>query len=511
MVYVKIKGKKFKVQKRDVQDMLAIFELGFNHGLHWEEVRARTNFIGMKRLYLANQDIGDVNEIEGLKNLTDLENLSLQNNRLTEIKGLETLSNLKILNLHGNQIEEIKGLENLANLRYLHINNNLITKIQGLEELSKLQWLDLGGNKIKEIESLEKLQELESLDLNNQEENHKITEIKGLKNLKKLKYLKLFSNEIIEIAGLENNVNLQDLDLSINRISEIKGIRHLNNLKSLGLNGNQITEIKGLENLDNLQRLELSRNQILEIKGLDNIWELEHLELSVNQIKEVKGLQNLSKLETLDIGDTPIPYNIIESLGGIHKLGNYIGKAYDPQKFVKYCRENLRGKEREIGRRPPLGEETVSESLADPTQIPLPFKAYQGTEPFVFTSYAHNDKQHVYPIIDSLNKDGINIWYDQGIPVSENWKKSIAVNLERCTAFLVFISPHIIKSEFVKKEIDFALRKKKPFISVYLQETKLPVELDFEIPAIQALLKYLMPETGFYDQLRETLYEKLNG
>jgi tetratricopeptide (TPR) repeat protein len=156
-------------------------------------------------------------------------------------------------------------------------------------------------------------------------------------------------------------------------------------------------------------------------------------------------------------------------------------------------------------------EELIYESfLSDPEQFQMPFKAYEGDGPFVFVSYSHTDRLQVYPIIDYLNRTSINIWYDEGIPISEDWKKSIVENLERCSAFLVFITPHIIDSEYVRKEISFALKKKKPFYSVYLKETQLPSELEFEIGDIQFMNKYLMPETEFYNKLNEMLNSVLN-
>ena len=143
-------------------------------------------------------------------------------------------------------------------------------------------------------------------------------------------------------------------------------------------------------------------------------------------------------------------------------------------------------------------EELISESfLSDPQQFQMPFKAYEGEEPFVFVSYSHTDRLQVYPIIDYLNKTGINIWYDEGIPISENWKKSIVQNIERSRVFLVFITPQIIVSEMVRKEISFALKKKKKFIGIYLKETNLPSELEFEIADIQALMKYCLIENEF--------------
>ncbi|MFX0105244.1 MAG: TIR domain-containing protein [Candidatus Hodarchaeota archaeon] len=143
--------------------------------------------------------------------------------------------------------------------------------------------------------------------------------------------------------------------------------------------------------------------------------------------------------------------------------------------------------------------------LSDPQQFQMPFKAYEGDGQFVFVSYSHTDRLQVYPIIDYLNKTGINIWYDEGIPVGDDWKSSIAENIERCSAFLVFISPHIIDSEYVQKEISFALKKQKPFFGVNLKETKLPSEIEFEIGDIQIMEKYLIPEPEFYDKLKKIL------
>jgi len=155
-------------------------------------------------------------------------------------------------------------------------------------------------------------------------------------------------------------------------------------------------------------------------------------------------------------------------------------------------------------------EELIYDSfLSDPQQFQMPFKAYEGNAPFVFVSYSHTDRLQVYPIIDYLNKTGINIWYDEGIPISEDWKSLIVDNIERCSAFLVFISPHIIESEYVRKEISFALKKQKPFFSVYLKETELPSELEFEIGDIQFMKKYLMPDSEFYNKLNEMLNSRL--
>ncbi|MFX0040203.1 MAG: toll/interleukin-1 receptor domain-containing protein, partial [Candidatus Heimdallarchaeota archaeon] len=106
-------------------------------------------------------------------------------------------------------------------------------------------------------------------------------------------------------------------------------------------------------------------------------------------------------------------------------------------------------------------------------------------------------------------KKGIHIWYDEGIPISENWKKSIVANLERCKAFLLFITPHIVDSDYVRKEISFASKRQKLFFGIYLKETELPSELEFDIADIQSIKKYLMSDSEFYPKIRDVIYPAL--
>ncbi|MFX0047301.1 MAG: tetratricopeptide repeat protein [Candidatus Hermodarchaeota archaeon] len=211
---------------------------------------------------------------------------------------------------------------------------------------------------------------------------------------------------------------------------------------------------------------------------------------------------------------------LIKEINSIYICYMFQGQSYSAQQKITYFSERLSknstilrvlNKSRDsknlvkISENPGLEELILESFLSDPKQFQVPFKAYTGTEAYLFVSYAHADKLHVYPIIDYLNKKKINIWYDEGIPISENWKKSIVTNLERCHAFLVFISPNIIQSENVRKEISFALKKHKKFFSIHLKETNLPSELEYDIGDIQHMKKYLMSETKFYTELLDII------
>ena len=56
----------------------------------------------------------------------------------------------------------------------------------------------------------------------------------------------------------------------------------------------------------------------------------------------------------------------------------------------------------------------------------LPYPAYRGNEPYVFVSYAHKDKDIVFPEIKRFNDAGFHVWYDEGISPGNEWSDEIA-------------------------------------------------------------------------------------
>jgi formylglycine-generating enzyme required for sulfatase activity len=141
----------------------------------------------------------------------------------------------------------------------------------------------------------------------------------------------------------------------------------------------------------------------------------------------------------------------------------------------------------------------------------IPFDAYKGAEPFIFVSYAHKDRDSVFPLILELHGQGFRIWYDEGIDPGNEWALEIARNLKNAAQFLVFISPSSILSKNVKNEINFALNRDKAFIAVHLVETQLPDELDLRMGDIQAILKWRMSDEHFFRKLAGSLSPVLKG
>ena len=137
--------------------------------------------------------------------------------------------------------------------------------------------------------------------------------------------------------------------------------------------------------------------------------------------------------------------------------------------------------------------------------LPLPFDAYAGEEPFVFVSYAHKDGHLVYPEIKALHDSGVRIWFDGGIDPGNEWAEDISKALEKAHIFLVFITPAAVESNNVRDEIGLALSEKKTFVAVHLQETQLPGSLKLRMSRLQAILKYNMTEENFRKKLLSCL------
>jgi len=110
---------------------------------------------------------------------------------------------------------------------------------------------------------------------------------------------------------------------------------------------------------------------------------------------------------------------------------------------------------------------------------------YEGEEPYIFISYCHKDRKFVYPIIERLAAAGYRIWYDGGIIPASLWVEVIADNLSRASVCIAFISENAGASHNCKREINYAVLKKKPLLPVFLEETKLSVGVEMQLSDYQ--------------------------
>lgn len=128
----------------------------------------------------------------------------------------------------------------------------------------------------------------------------------------------------------------------------------------------------------------------------------------------------------------------------------------------------------------------------------IPFPAYEGEDAYAFVSYSHKDYEFVFNEIDRFNRQGLNIWYDEGIAPGNEWLAEIGRALFGASLFIVFISENSVSSKFVRKEITYAITKDIPFIAIHIEKTQLPIQLDLALSDLQAILQYGMNDEEYY-------------
>lgn len=118
------------------------------------------------------------------------------------------------------------------------------------------------------------------------------------------------------------------------------------------------------------------------------------------------------------------------------------------------------------------------------------FTPYEGRKPYIFVSYAHRDSDRVFPILEELDRRGYRVWYDDGIAPGSEWPENIAQHLDGCSLTLAFISPSSIASANCRREVTFALSKRKNFLGIILEPTEMSLGMEMQLSAQQCIMKY---------------------
>ncbi|MBI1923600.1 TIR domain-containing protein [Candidatus Poribacteria bacterium] len=113
----------------------------------------------------------------------------------------------------------------------------------------------------------------------------------------------------------------------------------------------------------------------------------------------------------------------------------------------------------------------------------------------VFLSYASADKKIAHRIVDTLHERGVRVWfYAYELRYRDSLVEAIKNAIAACDYLVVLLSPHSVKSAWVKKELGVALSSDLTIRGI----TLLPVIIaDCEIPPFLASYQYLDLRTNF--------------
>ena len=115
------------------------------------------------------------------------------------------------------------------------------------------------------------------------------------------------------------------------------------------------------------------------------------------------------------------------------------------------------------------------------------FVPYDGTEPYIFVSYAHEDSNIVIPILEAMNQRGYRIWYDKGIRWAEDWRKAIAEKIKNAAVCLAFHSVASSKSNHCQVEVREIVRRNKNIVSVYLDDVTMDSGVEMYLCYVQSV------------------------
>ena len=130
-----------------------------------------------------------------------------------------------------------------------------------------------------------------------------------------------------------------------------------------------------------------------------------------------------------------------------------------------------------------------------------PFPAFQGDDPYIFVSYAHEDAHQIYPHLEWLRQEGFRIWYDEGINPGALWRDELADRIRRCRLFLFCVTPKSVASRNCQRELNYALDINRQVLAVHLEHTELPEGLKLRIGDLQAILYYETDDASFRNKL----------
>ncbi|MCK4763980.1 MAG: leucine-rich repeat domain-containing protein [Candidatus Aminicenantes bacterium] len=234
------------------------------------------------------------------------------------------------LNLDGVQKIFISPfIKELKNLEILSLINTELSDCNFLSELIRLTQLNLAVNQLTDISALSGLSQLRELILN----DNQLTDISALSGLSQLAELKLYNNRLTDISVLSNLSQLSQLNLSGNKQTDISVLSNLSQLTELYLSFNKLTDISALSNLSQLRELRLNNNQLPDISALSNLSRLTFLNVVNNKIKELpETIVNMG----LDIDvEKKNPYS--SDKNGIFLYGNLVETP--PIEILKKGRE----------------------------------------------------------------------------------------------------------------------------------------------------------------------------
>lgn len=95
----------------------------------------------------------------------------------------------------------------------------------------------------------------------------------------------------------------------------------------------------------------------------------------------------------------------------------------------------------------------------------------------MFISYSRIDRLYVEKLAGHLAGAGIPVWYDMEVTAGERFAKEVSDRIRGCSAFVVVLSPYSCASEWVGRELHYAVEQDKVILPLLLAPCEVPIQL----------------------------------
>lgn len=136
---------------------------------------------------------------------------------------------------------------------------------------------------------------------------------------------------------------------------------------------------------------------------------------------------------------------------------------------------------------------------------------YDGDEPYVFVSYAHKDAEKVYGLIRLLQDKGLRVWCDCGIECKSEFAAYIEDRIEKARAFILMLSPAATCSQWVRRELSYAINKHDNLCNVgngsfiptgvQISPTELLNGMKLQLHPYNQIMQYTMSDEDFANKI----------
>lgn len=122
-------------------------------------------------------------------------------------------------------------------------------------------------------------------------------------------------------------------------------------------------------------------------------------------------------------------------------------------------------------------------------------KPYKGMENYIFISFSQLDKEYAFPIIERLSEDGYRVWYHENTENGLEWMETIAKHIKECSVCIALVSEHFVDSHACRREINFAMKKRKKILPVMLETVEnMSLGMEMQLSALPTIYKYSLDE-----------------